>query len=160
MTLKNLYQPLYSHINNNHSLHLSNNELDEIIRVATKVRHALINNQSIEGNRFSTDYIDQRTNEIINKICLFYDCTLSQLKNKCRTPKIVRARYFIYYFLFTELKLFKSEIGRMFDQDHTTVIHGLKALEYRLDDTYDYKEYRQDYKQLKKILTIEENVTQ
>lgn len=152
MTLKNLYQPLYSHIYNNYSLHLSNNEMDQIIRIATKVRHALINNQSIEGNKFSNDYITQRTDEIINKICLFYDVSFEELKKACRKPKMVRARAFIYYFLFTELKLFKAEIGRIFNNCHSTVIHTLQGLEYKLDDTYDYKEYRDEFDQLKKIL--------
>ena len=56
---------------------------------------------------------------VINKVCIMYEVSKKELFTKTRTRDIVRARNIIHNILNEKYKMSLSEIGRIFEQDHT-----------------------------------------
>ena len=64
-------------------------------------------------------------NRIINKVCAKYLVSKHDVFGKGRTRDIVRTRSILYNLLHEEYHVSISSIGRVFGQDHTTVLHSL-----------------------------------
>jgi hypothetical protein len=67
--------------------------------------------------------------KILDGVCREEDLALAALLSKCRTTKLVRARWKAMYRLRELLNLSYPEIGRSLGMDHSTVIHGIKQYE-------------------------------
>ena len=67
---------------------------------------------------------------VINKVCIKYEVSKKELFSKTRTTDIVRSRNIIHNILNEKYKMSLSDIGRIFGQDHTTVLH---SIEMKLD---------------------------
>lgn len=68
--------------------------------------------------------------EIVKKVCSFYDIKTTQITGPKRDARLVRARQIAMYLLKKELKLTYAEIGNMMGgRDHTTVMHGVEKVE-------------------------------
>jgi hypothetical protein len=63
---------------------------------------------------------------IINKICIRYEVHKESLMSKTRTQDLVRARNIIHNLLHERYNLNLTDIGRYFEQDHTTVLHSIE----------------------------------
>jgi len=63
---------------------------------------------------------------IINKICIRYEVHKKSLMSKTRTQDLVRARNIIHNLLHEKYNLNLTDIGRYFEQDHTTVLHSIE----------------------------------
>jgi chromosomal replication initiation ATPase DnaA len=53
-----------------------------------------------------------------------------QLIGPARFKKIARARFLAFYFIRTMTKRSLPSIGRIFHRDHTTILHGLRQIDY------------------------------
>jgi len=69
---------------------------------------------------------------IINKVCVRYEVSKKTLFTKTRTTDIVRSRNIIHNILNEKYKMSLSEIGRIFGQDHTTVLNSIKMKRERI----------------------------
>jgi len=67
--------------------------------------------------------------KIINAICEHFKITKTNLVRGGNYPKYSHARYIAFMLLHKHTVLTKSEIGRMFNKDHTTVIHGIRKVQ-------------------------------
>jgi len=67
-----------------------------------------------------------KINEIIKKA----DVSEEEIKGKKRTLYLNTIRWYIYSQLKEDLSI--SEIGRMFNRSHATVLHGIKTLNDRI----------------------------
>ena len=63
---------------------------------------------------------------IINKICIKYEVHKKSLMSKTRTQDLVRARNIIHNLLHEKYNLNLTDIGKYFEQDHTTVLHSIE----------------------------------
>ena len=63
---------------------------------------------------------------VINKVCIKCEVSKKELFTKARTRDIVRARNIIQNILNEKYKMSLSDIGRIFGQDHTTVLYSIK----------------------------------
>ena len=63
---------------------------------------------------------------VINKVCIKYEVSKKELFTKTRTIDIVRSRNIIHNILSEKYKMSLSDIGRIFGQDHTTVLHSIE----------------------------------
>ncbi len=72
-------------------------------------------------------------NHIITIVLNYYNITFAQALKKCRLRNVVEAKYACYYLLRTKASLTLKEIGNIFHQDHTTVIHGIDKVRDRLE---------------------------
>ncbi|MCL4417374.1 MAG: chromosomal replication initiator protein DnaA [Actinobacteria bacterium] len=68
--------------------------------------------------------------DIIKKVCIFYDIKTTQLKGPKRDAFLAQARQITMYLLKKELGLTLNEIGNLLGgRDHTTVMHGVEKIE-------------------------------
>lgn len=76
-----------------------------------------------EKNRLHPD-------DIVDKICRYYNIKTTQIKGPKRDAHLVKARHIAMYFLKKELGMTFVEIGNALGgRDHTTIMHGIEKLE-------------------------------
>lgn len=78
--------------------------------------------------------------EIIELICQKLNVEIKHIKGKRRDAYIVDARHIIMYVLYSDryLRLFLTQIGKMFNRHHSTIIHSVKFVKatMQVDSTY------------------------
>lgn len=74
---------------------------------------------------------------------------------KSREKDIIRARRIIFYLLFKHQGLPKQTIGRLYGQDHTTVLYGIRKFEAELPI---YTDVQIDYEKAKKAIANETQI--
>jgi|TARA_R100000231_G_scaffold65726_1_gene52853 hypothetical protein len=63
---------------------------------------------------------------VLNKVCVKYEIKKEDLFAKKRTKDIVRARNIIHNILNEKYKMTLTDIGKIFNQDHTTVLYSIQ----------------------------------
>lgn len=82
-----------------------------------------LGNKEDELNHFHPD-------DIIKKVCIYYNIKPTQLKGPRRDASLVKARQIAMYLLKKELRLPYVEIGNMLGgRDHTTIMYGFEKME-------------------------------
>lgn len=71
--------------------------------------------------------------QIIKVVCAHFETDYQKLQRRSRFAEVVLARNTLVYFLFKYTTLNKAQIGRMLNKDHTTIIHGLRAFNDRIE---------------------------
>ena len=64
--------------------------------------------------------------KLVDKVCEKYTVRKHDVFSKGRTTDVVRARSIVYNLLHEEYNVSVSSMSRVFNQDHTTVLHSLK----------------------------------
>lgn len=72
-------------------------------------------------------------------VCNTYGITWDRLTTMSRKQHIVAARQIFCYVAVEVLKFGKSEIGRMLEQDHTTIIHSCNTVRNWIETGYKEK---------------------
>ena len=85
---------------------------------------------------------------VINKVCVKYEVSKVDLFAKNRTRDIVRARNIIHNILNEKYKMSLTEIGRIFGQDHTTVLNSIQMKQRREHYWYDNQTIWQEFDEL------------
>ena len=69
-----------------------------------------------------------QSNSIITVVCKYFDLELIDIKSKCRNRNFVIPRQISMYFIrkYTPLTLFAT--GKLFNRDHTTVLHSISTV--------------------------------
>ena len=84
---------------------------------------------------------------VINKVCIKYEVSKKELFTKARTTDIVRSRNVIHNILNEKYKMSLSDIGRIFGQDHTTVLNSIQMKQSRRrfwnDEQTIWKEFKE-----------------
>jgi len=80
--------------------------------------------------------------------------TLKQLKRKDNTQETSSYRNAIWYMLSLETTLSLSQIGKIFDRDHTTILSGQNRMKYMIANEPDMAEFVremvEEFKEFKK----------
>lgn len=63
---------------------------------------------------------------IVGEVCEKYGVALDDLTGKSRVGHLIPPRQECFYRLFTETTMSNPAIGRRFNRDHTTVLHGVR----------------------------------
>ena len=85
---------------------------------------------------------------VINKVCIKYEVSKKELFTKTRTTDIVRARNIIHNILNEKYKMSLSDIGRIFAQDHTTVLNSIQMKQHRRRFWNDEQTIWQEFEEL------------
>ena len=72
-------------------------------------------------------------NDIIAKVCTYYNITNEDIKGRDRHRTIVMARHMSMFLIRTRLKLKLKSIGDLFGRDHSTVMHGIASIQDQSD---------------------------
>jgi len=68
-------------------------------------------------------------NEIISKVCSYYNISNANIKSKNRAREIVLPRHMAIYLIRNKVGLKYKDIADMFgNKDHTTVMHAIKNI--------------------------------
>lgn len=87
-----------------------------------------------------------RFQRIISSVADYYEISTRNMMSKSRHREYVLARNLCFYILQKYFKMTLKEIGRTFNRDHTTVIHGIRMFH---QDRQVNEQYEQDYQKLK-----------
>ena len=104
------------------SNHISEIKKSNIIPLSTEKK--IIGYQFKKPKRAEID-------SVINKVCIKYEVSKKDLFTKTRTTDIVRSRNIIHNILSEKYMMSLSDIGRIFNQDHTTVLNSVQMKQYR-----------------------------
>jgi len=85
---------------------------------------------------------------VINKVCIKYEVSKKELFTKTRTTDIVRSRNIIHNILNEKYKMSLSDIGRIFSQDHTTVLNSIQMKQHRRRFWNDEQTIWQEFEEL------------
>lgn len=108
--------------------------------------------QSLLGKKDEAATVKIKANpeDIINKVCKYYQLGKRQLLGESRQRPIVRPRQILMYLLKRDVRLPLQEIGRLVGgRDHTTVMHGVNKITQLLSTDGDIQE---DMRGIKKTL--------
>jgi chromosomal replication initiator protein len=78
---------------------------------------------------------------LIDQFCKLYGCSWDDLTTKSRTSWKVECRYMIWHYMKTKYHLTPSLIARLFGKDHTTILHGLRQMQHRIESDSNFSEY-------------------
>lgn len=65
---------------------------------------------------------------ILEKVSKYFDVTIPGMTGTSRNAKIVMARQIAQYLLRSELKMPLKAIGKLFNRDHSSIIHSIKHI--------------------------------
>lgn len=82
-------------------------------------------------SEISTVFNRPREKRIIEKIAKAYGVTPREITGSSRALPLVYARQAAIYWVHRRMGYAKKQTGRVFNRDHTTVIHAIKAHEKR-----------------------------
>ena len=85
---------------------------------------------------------------VINKVCIKYEVSKKELFTKTRTRDIVRARNIIHNIFNEKYKMSLTEIGKIFGQDHTTVLNSIQMKQKKEHYWYDNQTIWQEFEEL------------
>ena len=97
----------------------------DVIEQVAKQRFKTKPSNEIVGYQFrkpNQNVIDS----VLNKVCIKYEIKKEDLFAKKRTKDIVRARNIIHNILNEKYKMTLTDIGKIFNQDHTTVLYSIQ----------------------------------
>ena len=83
------------------------------------------NNKNKVGIKYKNANIEI-VSKLVDKVCQKYTVSKHDVFSKGRTTDVVRARSIVYNLLHEEYNVSVSSMSRVFNQDHTTVLHSLK----------------------------------
>ena len=69
---------------------------------------------------------EEELQQLIQKVCDKYEVSKKELLSKCRRRDIVRSRNILHNVLNEKYKMNLTNIGRVFNQDHTTVLYSVQ----------------------------------
>ena len=64
--------------------------------------------------------------DYLNKASIIFGVSVDKILSKNRARRIVWIRYILYNYLKSTGSMTLTEVGKVFNRDHATVIHGLK----------------------------------
>jgi len=89
--------------------------------------------------------------EVLDNACKVCDITMDELTGRCRQRHLVVARHICFYILRNEFNLNLKQIGKLFNRDHASVIHGIKQMDYMVESPNLYKQEFKIYQAIKGI---------
>ena len=90
---------------------------------------------------------------IVNKVCIRYEVSKKLLFTKIRTTDVVRSRNIIHNILSEKYKMSLTEIGKIFGQDHTTVLNSIQMKKQRRRFWNQEQTIWQEFAELKETIS-------
>lgn len=85
--------------------------------------------------------------KIIQTVCKTWNRSLDDVCGRSRNQDVVYTRMTIAYFLRQYTKLSTTEIGRLINRDHSTIVHYLKAYESEFRFNKEFRNFAKSIKE-------------
>lgn len=88
---------------------------------------------------------DKHIENICRLIFNYFDVPLEKIKVKSRKAQLIRAKQFTAYFLRREVRrITLSEIGSIFNLDHSTALHSIRKINDLSEVDLEYRKYHEE----------------
>jgi chromosomal replication initiation ATPase DnaA len=78
--------------------------------------------------------IERHLVQVLDKVCKAHHVTRAEVCSRARSQRVAVARHQLWWELYNQARPFSyAELGRMFERNHTTVMHGVRMWEAALD---------------------------
>jgi chromosomal replication initiator protein len=77
-------------------------------------------------------------NNIINSVCEYYKVDTKELIGRSRKPNYVIPRHMLQYLMKNELNMNYSQIAKVFNRRHNSIMHGVKCIDIQLTNKVDH----------------------
>jgi chromosomal replication initiator protein len=77
-------------------------------------------------------------NNIINSVCEYYKVDTKDLIGRSRKPNYVIPRHMLQYLMKNELNMNYSQIAKVFNRRHNSIMHGVKCIDIQLTNKVDH----------------------
>lgn len=101
--------------------------------VYRKIHNAILKPGEIIPAEEKDSYAAGLKDSIIQFICNYFQVERSELEGRSRVRRLAVPRSLCMFFLRKRTGMTYSEIGRIFDRDHTSVIHAINTIEDLVD---------------------------
>ena len=75
---------------------------------------------------------------IINYVCEYYKVDTKELIGRSRKPNYVIPRHMVQYLMKNELNMNYSQIAKVFNRRHNSIMHGVKCIDIQLTNKVDH----------------------
>ena len=83
---------------------------------------------------------DVKIDNIIADVCEVYGIELADLMSKARHRILVEPRQVLFYILHKKLNIPSVKVGKMFNKNHATVLHGANNIKTFMENEKDLRE--------------------
>lgn len=87
--------------------------------------------------RFTDEEVLYAAHEIIEAVCKYFNITVRDLKSQKRDRVLVDPRHICMYIIRTKTPMQLNKIGKLFDRDHTTIMHAVRSVKDQLTHPVD-----------------------
>jgi len=108
------------------------------------------NNKMKIGIKYKNANIEV-VSKLVDKVCEKYTVSKHDIFSKGRTRDVVRARSIIYNLLYEGYNVSLSSMARVFNQDHTTIIHSIRNKQDKKNYWGAENSIWQEFEELKQI---------
>lgn len=88
-----------------------------------------LKNKLLEIKKDRIKTIEHQFEIIVDTVCFYLSVNVEDVFSRTRKQRVVEARYFICYICRVEFRMIFSFIGKNLKRDHSTIIHGVQAIE-------------------------------
>ena len=89
---------------------------------------------------YKKDVTRIKTDNIIEDVCKVYKIELADLMSNRRFRELVEPRQVLFYILHKKLKIKSTKVGKMFNKNHATVLHGSNNIQNWMENDKELKE--------------------
>jgi chromosomal replication initiator protein len=83
---------------------------------------------------------DVKTDNIIADVCEVYGIELADLMSTARHRILVEPRQVLFYILHKKMNITCVKVGKMFNKNHATVLHGANNIKTFMENEKDLRE--------------------
>ncbi len=83
---------------------------------------------------------DVKTDNIIQDVCEVYGIELADLMSKARHRILVEPRQVLFYILHKKMNIPCVNVGKIFNKNHATVLHGANNIKTFMENEKDLRE--------------------
>ena len=63
-------------------------------------------------------------------LATYFGCTTDEIFGKNRFRNVIKARHTLYWYMYNSMKMSYPEIGKVFNCDPTSILNGVKKIEF------------------------------
>jgi chromosomal replication initiator protein len=104
--------------------------------------------QIVKSNLAKPEFKETDPQEIIQKVCDYYDVAVEKLQIRSNRRIYVQPRQAIMYLLKKNTRLTFKKIGELFNRDHTTAIHACNTMQDLIDTDQKIRQQLQELSML------------